>query len=389
MPDGHDDFTIDAIESLAHIEAADWNACVQNGNPFVSYAFLNSLEESGCVSAQTGWAPRHIIVRNHLGHVMACMPQYLKSNSHGEYVFDWGWAEAFERAGGQYYPKLISAIPFTPVTTPKMLLHPKAPKALQSQMLHTVRTVTTQNQLSSAHVNFISEPEKDMACQAGFLHRLGIQYHWQNKDYGDYDDFLATLTSRKRKALKKERRAALDGGAISIERLQGNDITEQHWDALYAFYCDTGARKWGQPYLNRDFFRLIGERMANQVMLVMALRGGSIIAGALNFVGQDALYGRYWGCSEDVRYLHFEVCYHQAIEAAIDLKLDRVEAGAQGEHKIARGYLPTLTHSAHFIPDENFRRAVSGFLDEERQATLAQHKQLMCESPYRQDTDMA
>ncbi|MBL4691803.1 MAG: N-acetyltransferase [Magnetovibrio sp.] len=389
MPNEQEDLSIEIIERIADIDRSAWMACAGVDNPFVGYDFLSCLEDSGSVSAQTGWAPRHVVIRHKSGLVMACMPLYLKSHSQGEYIFDWGWAEAYERAGGQYYPKLISAIPFTPVTTPKLLLHPSAPKALQAQLIQSISSLATQAHLSSVHLNFLNEPEKDTLLKAGFLHRLGLQYHWRNNNYGCYDDFLAALTSRKRKALKKERREALDGGTITIQKLQGADIQPCHWDAMYGFYCDTGARKRGQPYLNREFFQLIGERMADQILLVMALRGDHIIAGALNFIGKEALYGRYWGSSEDVRFLHFELCYHQAIEAAIELGLQRVEAGAQGEHKIARGYLPTLTHSAHFITDENFRQAVSSFLQHERQAIVQEHKILMTESPYRQTPDIA
>jgi len=389
MPDGREEFNVDIVERLADVDQSDWESCAGEDNPFVSYDFLKSLEDSGSVAIRTGWDPRHILIRDSLGQLLACMPLYLKTHSQGEYVFDWDWATVFERAGGRYYPKLLCAVPFTPVTGARLLLCPGLPATLRlrlrRQLMRTVAGLANRAHLSSAHVNFVLEDDINELSEEGFLHRTGLQYHWQNDDYRTYDDFLAALSSRKRKALKKERLQAVDGGAVTIIRLTGPDITERHWDAMYAFYCDTGERKWGQAYLNREFFRLIGERMADKIVLVIAMRGGDIIAGALNFVGKDALYGRYWGCSQDVRFLHFELCYHQAIEAAIELGLKRVEAGAQGEHKIARGYLPTLTHSGHLITDPGFRSAVATFLEQERKAVLNQQKELMKESPYRQD----
>jgi len=389
MPDGPDHFTVDVVERLADVDRAAWEACAGGDNPFISYDFLNSLEISRSVGQGTGWAPRHLLVREGTGQILACMPLYLKGNSHGEYIFDWAWAEAFERAGGQYYPKLLSAVPFTPVTAPKLLIADAVPQALRSTLHHhiaqTLVQLCKQAHLSSIHVNFVSQDEAKGLDEFGFLHRLGIQFHWPNDNYATFDDFLGRLTSRKRKAIKKERRQALEDGAITLERLSGSDIRPKHWDALYRFYLDTGAKKWGQAYLNREFFDLIGATMADRIVLVMAKRGETYIAGALNLIGTEALYGRYWGCSEDVRYLHFEVCYYQAIEIAIERGLKRVEAGAQGEHKIARGYLPTLTHSAHFIADAGFREAISDFLDKERQGVKNQKRALLEESPYRKE----
>jgi len=385
MPDGHEEFVVNSVERLADVDRAAWDACAGADNPFVSYDFLNSLEVSGSVAPECGWAPRHVLVRDSLGDLVGCMPLYLKGHSHGEYIFDWSWAEAYDRAGGRYYPKLLCGVPFTPVTGPRLLLHPDAPLEVRSQLIRTATGLATRGNLSSAHINFVCEDDVDEMLKAHLLHRTGLQYHWLNDDYATYEDFLAALTSRKRKALKKERRHALDGGAITIKHLSGADIGEHHLDAMYAFYTDTGARKWGQPYLNREAFQLIGESMADRMVLIMAYRGDDIIAGALNFIGDEALYGRYWGCREDVPFLHFELCYHQAIDAAIKRGLKRVEAGAQGEHKIARGYLPVLTHSTHFITNEDFRKAVSSFLDQERQAVLNQREALMTESPYRQD----
>jgi len=388
MPDGRDQIEVSVVDGVADVGPAAWDACAGADNPFLSYAFLSALEDAGCVCRESGWTPRHVLIKDEGGALLACAPLYLKGNSMGEYVFDWGWAEAYERAGGAYYPKLVSGVPFTPVTGPRLLvrgdLSPALNQSLKRQLVGAMAGAAQGAGLSSLHVNFIPEGDAQVFKDAGYLGRIGLQYHWDNRDYGTYDDFLAQLSSRKRKALKKERRTATEDGTIHIERLRGTEITPQHWDALYDFYVDTSTRKWGRPYLNREFFQLLGERMADRVLLVMAMRDGDIIAGALNLIGTDALYGRYWGCKEAVPYLHFEVCYHQAIEAAIELGLARVEAGAQGEHKIARGYLPTLTHSAHFIPDTGFRKAVAQFLDHEHRATQHECQLLLEESPYRQ-----
>jgi len=377
------------VEGLAQVSPTAWDACAGMDNPFLSFAFLSALEDAGCVIRKNGWTPRHVLIKDADGSLLACAPLYLKGNSMGEYVFDWGWAEAYERAGGAYYPKLVSGVPFTPVTGPRLLvrgdLSPALSASLKRQLVGAMAGAAQGAGLSSLHVNFIPGDDAQVFKDAGYLSRTGLQYHWDNRGYGTYDDFLAQLSSRKRKTLKKERRTATEDGAIHIERLRGDAITTLHWDALFEFYVDTSTRKWGQPYLNRAFFQLLGERMADRVLLVMAMRDGEIIAGALNLIGTDALYGRYWGCREDVRYLHFEVCYHQAIDAAIELGLSRVEAGAQGEHKIARGYLPTVTHSAHFIPDKGFRQAVAQFLDHEQRAIMHEHELLLQESPYRQD----
>jgi len=388
MPDGSEQFDISVVERLSDISPQQWDACTGGENPFLSHAFLSSLEDAGCVCAEAGWSSRHVLIKEDGGALLAASPLYLKSNSMGEYVFDWGWAEAYERAGGSYYPKLMAGVPFTPVSGPRLLvrgdLNTTLRRNLKRSLSETMAGAAQGAGLSSLHANFIPDDDVDVFKDAGYLSRVGLQYHWHNCGYGCYDDFLSVLTSRKRKALKKERRIATENNGVSIERLSGDAIRPEHWDALYGFYLDTSTRKWGQPYLNRDFFQLLGERMAERVMLVMASRGGDIIAGALNLIGSDALYGRYWGCKEDIRYLHFEVCYHQAIDAAIELGLARVEAGAQGEHKIARGYVPVLTHSAHFIPDGGFRKAVAQFLDHERRAITHERELLLEESPYRQ-----
>jgi len=392
MPDGHEHINISLVETIGAISPDQWDGCAGPANPFVSHAFLSSLEESGCVRADTGWAARHVLIQDDGGALLAAAPMYLKGNSMGEYVFDWGWAEAYERAGGRYYPKLLSGVPFTPVTGPRLLVQGDVPPSLafnlKRQLAQTMSEAVQGAKLSSLHVNFIPTDDVQVFADAGYLARTGLQYHWQNQGYGRYDDFLAQLSSRKRKALKKERRAASEGTGLRLEHLSGTDIQTRHWDALYGFYRDTSNRKWGQAYLNRDFFELLGQRMADKVVLVMALRGDDIVAGALNLVGDDALYGRYWGCKEEIPFLHFEVCYHQAIDIAIERGLARVEAGAQGEHKIARGYLPQVTHSAHFIPDTNFRAGVSAFLDRERTAIAHERQILLAESPYRQSDSL-
>jgi len=396
MPDGHEEFTVEVLERLADVTGAAWDACAGPANPFVSYAFLSCLEDSGTVAPNTGWAPRHIVIKNNAGEVLACTPTYLKGHSMGEYVFDQGWAQSYDRAygqagdqaGGRYYPKLLTAVPFTPATGPRLLVQEGLPAALnmqlKRQLAQTQVGLIRGANLSSAHVNFIAEDDVKALHEAGFIPRVGMQYHWKNNDYGCFDDFLGELSSRKRKAIKKERRA-VEQADLSIEHISGDAITTAHWDALFAFYQDTSQRKWGQAYLNREFFRLLGERMADRVLLIFAKRDDRIIAGALNLIGDDALYGRYWGCAEDVPFLHFELCYHQAIEAAITRGLSRVEAGAQGEHKIARGYLPTLTHSAHFIADEGFKNAVENFTQHECRAIEADLAALLQESPYRQN----
>jgi predicted N-acyltransferase len=365
---GNTDDTVVAkiVQSLADIPAAEWDACAGDNNPFVSHAFLNALEESGCVSRRTGWGPVHLVIENETGGVEGCVPLYMKSHSQGEYIFDYGWADAYERAGGRYYPKLLSATPFTPATGPRLLARP-GPGREQTLNRLTSALIGTLDHLDIAtlSVNFPTEAEWLRLADAGFLRRTDQQFHWYNQDYDTFDDFLDELSSRKRKTIRRERRAAVEAG-IDIEVLSGNDLREEHWDAFYRFYMDTGSRKWGRPYLNREFFSLINERMADRIVLIMCRRQGHYIAGALNFVGAEAIYGRHWGCIEDHRFLHFEVCYYRAIDYAIAHGLERVEAGAQGPHKIARGYLPTLIYSAHFIRDPGFRHAVADYLERER-----------------------
>ncbi|MDR7220494.1 GNAT family N-acetyltransferase [Aminobacter aminovorans] len=365
-------YAVRVVSSISEFSRDEWNslsgASKVSGstyNPFVSFDFLSILEESGCAARKTGWQGHHLRLEMADGTFLGALACYAKSHSQGEYVFDHGWADAFERAGGRYYPKLQASIPFTPATGPRLLAVPgAAAPATKAALATALRSVAEGVGVSSAHVTFAEAEEVDTLADTGFLRRTDQQFHFFNEGFGNYDDFLATLASRKRKALKKERREALAEG-ISIERLTGKDITEAHWDDFFAFYMDTGGRKWGRPYLNRTFFSLIGERMADDVLLVMARRGGRYIAGAINFIGSDTLYGRNWGCIEDHPFLHFEVCYHQAIDFAIERKLGVVEAGAQGEHKLARGYRPVTTQSAHYIVHPGLRRAVAEYLERE------------------------
>ena len=350
-------------DGVASFDAQDWDRCAGSGNPFLSHAFLAALEDSGSATARTGWQPLPIAIDGPDGRPAAVMPAYAKSHSQGEYVFDHSWAHAYERAGGEYYPKLQIAVPFTPVPGRRLLAD--APQ-LASGLIAAAEAVVRNNGLSSAHATFIDREEVPLFERAGWLIRIDQQFHWHNDVYGSFEDFLASLSSRKRKAIRKERREALEG--LTVEHVTGATITEGHWDAFWAFYQDTGARKWGRPYLTRRFFSLLGERMPDRVLLIFALFEGEPIAGALNMIGADTLYGRYWGCTRDVPNLHFELCYYQAIDAAIARGLKRVEAGAQGEHKLSRGYRPVPTYSAHFLADPGLRRAVADYLEAERRA---------------------
>ena len=351
-------------------------------NPFVSHGFLSAVEESGSAVAETGWLGQHLLLEDEDGALLGALPAYLKNHSRGEYVFDQGWADAFERAGGRYYPKLQASVPFTPATGPRLLT--RTGIEAQAALAEGFKELTRRHGISSAHATFVPEAEMAVFEAAGYLHRTDQQFHFLNPGYGAYDDVLATLASRKRTALKKERRAALENG-ISIDWLTGSDLTEDIWDQFFAFYMDTGSRKWGRPYLNRRFYSLVGERLAEDILLVMARRDGRYIAGAINFIGGDALYGRHWGCIEDHPFLHFEVCYHQAIDFAIARGLKRVEAGAQGEHKLARGYLPVTTHSAHYIAHAGLSRAVADYLAEERREVAAMGDYLTEHGPFRRD----
>lgn len=355
---------------IAEIGREAWDACADNpayvGNPFIRFDFLHALEEADCAVERTGWGPQHLAIEDDAGRVAAVMPLYLKSHSQGEYIFDHAWADAYERAGGRYYPKLLSAAPFVPATGPRLLARPDVdPAEAWRLLLGGGLTLCERYGASGLNLNFLTEAEWRWMGEQGLGQREGQQYHWENRGYRDFDDFLGALSSGRRKTIRRERRDAQ--AEVEIACLTGADITEDHWDAFFRFYMDTGSRKWGRPYLTRKFFSLLGERMADRVLLVMAGREGRWIAGALNLIGGDCLYGRHWGCVEDVPFLHFELCYYQAIQWAIEHGLPRVEAGAQGQHKIARGYLPKAVYSAHYIADPMLRGPVERFLAQERE----------------------
>jgi len=364
--------TVTLHSAISEIGEADWDTCAcpeaaDGGrplDPFTTYRFLHALEQSGSVGPGTGWEPHYLVVRRGDDPV-AAMPMYAKGHSQGEYIFDHSWADAYMRAGGRYYPKLQVAVPFTPATGRRFLTRRGEEVAGRAALVQAMVQIAADNGLSSAHVTFCTADEAEAGAQMGLLHRVTQQFHWENRGYGDFDGFLADLASRKRKAIRKERQRAQEFGG-TIRRLTGADIRAEHWDAFWAFYQDTGSRKWGRPYLTREFFDIAAERLAGDILLVLAERAGRPVAGALNVIGRETLYGRYWGCVEDHPCLHFECCYYQAIDAAIGMGLGRVEAGAQGEHKLARGYLPSETHSLHWIADPSFRDAVSRYLDQER-----------------------
>lgn len=382
--------TLRLVEGMRAFEPEEWAGLIgsrrgdANYNPFSSFAFLSSLEDSGCVGERAGWLPRHLRLDDDSGKLLGALPTYVKSHSQGEYVFDHGWADAFERAGGSYYPKLQCCYPFTPASGPRILVSDIEPEA-RALLANGLRSACDQIGLSSAHATFLQAEDAKAFAAAGFLPRQDIQFHFPNRGYASYENFLAMLSSRKRKALRRERREAMANG-IKVEWLTGSDLTEAVWDDFHAFYVDTGSRKWGRPYLNREFWSLIGERMAGDILLVMAKREGRRIAGAINFIGGDTLFGRHWGCLEDHPFLHFELCYHQAIDYAIAHGLGTVEAGAQGEHKLQRGYMPVLTRSAHYLRHEGLRRAVSDFLDVERHDETMMADLLAQHSPYRADS---
>ncbi|MDB3977777.1 GNAT family N-acetyltransferase [Pseudomonadales bacterium] len=358
--------SVRAVESLSEIGEATWQRFANREgsprDPFLSYAFLSALEQSGSVSAEVGWLPYHLVLEDEAKQPLGVMPLYLKGHSQGEYIFDYSWADAFERAGGRYYPKMLSAIPFTPATGQRLLV---ASSEHESALVAGAAQIAGEMNISSVHLNFLDQAAWQRRGDEGWLLRTHKQYHWQNQGYKTFDDFLDCLSSKKRKNIKRERRDAL-ANDLEIQRLTGAEITEAHWDAFYQFYIDTGSRKWGSAYLTRSFFSLIGATMAEDILLVMVRRDGRYIAGAINFIGGDCLFGRNWGCIEHHPFLHFEVCYYQAIEFAIEHGLSRVEAGAQGEHKLARGYMPSHTYSAHWIVHDGFRDAVGRYLEEER-----------------------
>ncbi|PPR26383.1 MAG: hypothetical protein CFH40_00052 [Alphaproteobacteria bacterium MarineAlpha10_Bin3] len=383
MPDGREPIAVSIADRIDLIPADQWNACAGGDNPFVSHAFLAALEESGSASRETGWAPQHLTIKDEDGQLSGAVPMYLKNHSQGEYVFDWGWADAYERAGGRYYPKLQAAVPFSPVTGPRLLARPGPDQSMiRAALAAGLVEVATRFGVSSLHVTFANEEDAQWLEASDFLIRHGHQFHWRNQGYRDFDDFLASLSSRKRKNIRKERSRVAQSG-IRVEMLTGDDIRAHHWDEFHAFYVGTYDRKWGYPYLTRDFFAMIGERMADQVALVRAERDGQAIAGALNLIGGDALYGRNWGSNGDYPFLHFECCYYQAIDFAIARGLTTVEAGTQGPHKIQRGYLPVRTQSAHWIRDEGFRAAVADFVERERRAEAGEVIALDQFSPFR------
>ncbi len=377
-------FTLQVHDGIPAIGRDAWDACAApTGDPFVSYDFLDACEASGSAVPSEGWAARHLSLHDEDAAVIGVMPLYLKGHSQGEYVFDHSWADAYQRAGGRYYPKLLGAVPFTPATGPRFLNAPGTdPATVREALLQGALTLTQRLGVSSLHVNFPLEAEWRAMTEAGLLPRRDIQFIWRNDGYQSFDDFLGALSSNRRKTIRRERREAQAG--LDIRVLTGAEITQAHWDAFFAFYMDTGDRKWGRPYLTRDFFARVGASMADRIALVMAFEGETPVAGALNFIGRDALYGRQWGTLVDRPFLHFELCYYQAIEFAIGRGLWRVEAGAQGDHKIARGYLPSPVYSAHFIADPALRDPVARYLEQERPAVEAEMHAMTAElSPYR------
>ncbi|MDA1075539.1 MAG: GNAT family N-acetyltransferase [Proteobacteria bacterium] len=381
--------TAKILNDIGEIDARHWDECAnpqgQPYNPFLSHAFLHAMEKSVSATPRTGWKPFHLMLEE--GEtLLGVVPMYLKGHSQGEYVFDAGWADAWRRAGGEYYPKLQVSVPFTPASGRRVLARGADP-IIEQALLEACIQVTDQIGVSSLHMTFLTEPQWQAAGKLGFLQRMDQQYHWHNPGYRCFDDFLSELSSKKRKNLKRERRDALNQG-IEIELLTGSDLCEAHWDAFYRFYTDTGSRKWGSPYLTRAFFSEVSASMPDDILLIMCKRAGRYIAGALNFIGSDTLFGRNWGCLEDHRFLHFETCYYQAIDFAIERGLTRVEAGAQGQHKVARGYLPQATYSAHWISDPGFRRAVDNFLTEERQHVQADIEWIERHSPFKNTVDL-
>jgi len=385
------------VGAIGDVAKADWDACANPGgvseksdqeavyNPFISHDFLSALEESGSVGGRSGWHVQHLLVESADGELLAAAPCYIKSHSRGEYVFDRGWAEAYERAGGDYYPKLQVAVPFTPATGHRLLVKPGPQAALAREALAAgLIELCRLDEASGVHVTFGTAAECAYLGERGFLHRTDQQFHWQNSGYVTFDDFLAALSARKRKTIRRERREALCND-VTAHWLTGSDLTEAVWDAFFEFYMETGSRKWGRPYLTRSFYSLAGDKMRDRIVLIMAKRAGRFIAGAINFVGSHTLFGRHWGAIEHHPFLHFELCYYQAIDYAITHKLRYVEAGAQGEHKIARGYMPNTTHSAHYIADQTLRRAIADYLDRERAYVAAAGAEMAAMAPFRKD----
>lgn len=379
-------WTLETISTLDDISSDEWNACARHyGNPFVTYQFLHAIEASGSATAETGWYAQHLVLRDSNEQVAGVVPTYLKSHSRGEYVFDQGWAEAFQRAGGNYYPKLQVSVPFTPATGPRLLIKPTAnPAPIYQALEQGLRTLCVRNNLSSAHMTFMPVEQSETMTELGWLQRTDTQFHWKNNEYSCFDDFTGALSSRKRKNIRKER-AGVEKLGFSFELLTGAEVKEKHWDQFFQFYQDTGARKWGTPYLTRSFFSLISHYMSEEVLLIMVHDGDRYIAGALNFIGAETLYGRYWGTVKDYPGLHFETCYYRAMEFAIEKGLKTVEAGAQGLHKLARGYVPVTTYSAHHISNSDFASAIADYLNRERSYVEEDNEILSNQAPFKKD----
>ena len=387
MPDSSDEaLSVEIINDLDRVDAGEWDACAGAENPFLSHAFLSALEDSGCATAEQGWMPYHLAVRGADGKLDACAPLYVKGHSYGEYIFDWGWADAAQRAGLNYYPKLQCAVPFTPATGPRLLIRDGADRPqMQRLLIAGMIQVAQELKLSSLHITFPTQDEWEQFGKFGLLQRVGQQFHWENRGYQCFDDFLADLSSRKRKSIRRERRDA-ERHDLTIRTLTGDDLKPHHWDAFYKFYLATIDKKWSQDYLNRDFFHILGERLPDRAALIYAEMDGTPVAGALNLIGSDTLFGRNWGCLGDFRFLHFECCYYRAIDFAIEHGLKWVEAGAQGHHKIQRGYLPRKTYSAHWIADPRLESAIADFV--QREAYQVEHEMAQLEaeySPFRQE----
>ncbi len=387
--------TATAINSINDIDSSEWNQCANpeqmEYNPFLDHRFIKALEDSGSANSNTGWQPFHTIMRDK-GRVVGVVPAYLKSHSQGEYVFDGAWADAWYRAGGEYYPKLQISIPFTPATGRRLLVatpldNTQSIQEVEAQLLSATLQIAQKIQVSSLHITFMPKNQWENAGKLGLLKRVDTQFHWTNANYDSFEDFLRALSSKKRKNIRRERRGALENN-IEIEWITGSDLTESHWDAFYQFYVDTGNRKWGTPYLTRAFFSMLSETMPDETLLIMCKREGKYIAGAINFIGSNTLFGRNWGCIEDHRFLHFETCYYQAIDFAIQHGINRVEAGAQGGHKIARGYMPQQTYSAHWIRNSEFRDAIKNYLNSEESFVQQDIDWIEKHTPFRKDLDL-
>ena len=388
MSDQAEKLSIEVSSGLSTVSAEQWDACAGGDNPFISYAFLSALEESGSVAREEGWLPQHLLVKDANGCLLGAAPAYLKSHSQGEYIFDHAWADALERAGGRYYPKFLSAVPFTPVTGPRLLVSERngtaAKSFVQKALASGMMELASQMELSSVHINFVEEDLVEELTPLGFLERWGEQFHWFNQGYESFEDFLSELSSRKRKAIKKERRSVAET-EVKLSAVTGDDLTVSHWDAFFEFYTSTSDRKWGWPYLTREFFDILHQTMRDKCVLIVGEYGGEFVCGALNLRGSDCLYGRNWGCTQNAKFLHFEACYYQALDFAIEQRLARVEAGAQGYHKLQRGYLPTKTRSLHWIREQGFSDAIENYLGQEKRAVQQQLDALMEESPFKKE----